>query len=102
MGWVISKPQKFCTILCGMTQLLQVQQASLGLFQKKSKLGAGGDIEFPGVSKKWHMEFKVANENESGISKGDQEIIIWNFQESLFLELEFIRVLTQFCGISRG
>ena len=71
----MSKPQKFCTILCGMTQLLQVQQASLGLFQKKSKLG-GEDIEFPGVSKKWHVEFKVANENESGISKGDQEKIM--------------------------
>ena len=69
---------------------------------EKIQTGGGGDIEFPGVSKKWHMEFKVANENESGISKGDQEKIIWNFQESLFLELEFIRVLTQFCGISRG
>ena len=36
-----------------------------------------------------------------GISKGDQEKIMWNFQGPLFLALEFPRDLTQFCGISR-
>ena len=30
---------------------------------------------------------------------GDQEKIMWNFQGSLFLALEFPRNLTQFCGI---
>ena len=38
----------------------------------------------------------------SGISNGDQEKIVWNFQGSWFLALEFPRDLTQFCGISRG
>ena len=36
-----------------------------------------------------------------GISKGDQEKIMWNFQGPLFLALEFPRDLTQFCEISR-
>ena len=36
------------------------------------------------------------------MSKGDQVKIMWNFQGSLFLALEFPRDLTQFCGISRG
>ena len=68
--WVMSKPQEFCTIWCGITQLLQVQQASPGLFQKKSKQRGGGgggggeDMEFlgfPRVSKKWHMQFPGVN-----------------------------------------
>ena len=33
---------------------------------------------------------------------GDQEKIMWNFQGSLFLALEFPRNLTQFCGICIG
>ena len=33
---------------------------------------------------------------------GDQEEIMWNFQGSLFLALEFPRNLTQFCGICIG
>ena len=27
---------------------------------------------------------------------------MWNYQRSWFLTLEFPRVVTQFCGISRG
>ena len=38
----------------------------------------------------------------SGISNGDQEKIVWNFQGSWLLALEFPGDLTQFCGISRG
>ena len=37
-----------------------------------------------------------------GISRGDVEKIIWNFQGSWFLVLEFPRDVTQFFTISRG
>ena len=43
------------------------------------------DMEFPGVSKKQHVEFPGGN--VCGISRG------------LLLALEFPRDLTQFCGI---
>ena len=59
-------------------------------------------MEFPGVSQKQHVEFLGINQKRSGISKGDQEKIMWNFHGSLFLALEFLRDLTQFCGISQG
>ena len=64
----------------------------MGYPRKNPKKRGGGveDMEFPGV-----------NWKQSAISKGDQEKIMWNFQGSLFLALEFPRDLTQFCGISR-
>ena len=60
------------------------------------------DMEFPGVPKKLHVEFLGVNQKQSGISKGDQGKIMWNFHGSLPLALEFLRDLTQICGISQG
>ena len=48
----MSKPQNFCTIWRGMTQLLQVQQASLLCYFRKIQTEEVEDMEFPGVSKK--------------------------------------------------
>ena len=48
----MSKPQKFCTVWCGITQLLQVQQASLLGYFRKIQTEEVEDMEFPGVSKK--------------------------------------------------
>ena len=31
------------------------------------------DMEFPGVSKKWHVEFPGMNQRRNGISKGDRK-----------------------------
>ena len=59
-------------------------------------------MEFPGESKKEHVEFPGFNEKQNGILKGDQEKIVWNFQGTWFLALEFSRDLTRFCRISRG
>ena len=36
------------------------------------------------------------------VSSSDQEKIMWNFQGSWFLVLEFPRDVTQFCTISIG
>ena len=65
--------------------------------RKKNKHGAGGgrwggwggvqDMDFPGGC---------------GISRGDQEKSIWNFQGSWFLILGFPRDVTQFFTISGG
>ena len=44
-----------------MTQLLQVQQASLLGYFRKIQTGEVEDMEFPGVSKKWHVEFPGVN-----------------------------------------
>ena len=38
----------------------------------------------------------------SGISGGDQEEIMWNFNGFLHLAVKIPMVITQFCGISRG
>ena len=47
--------------------------------------------------------FRVWNFAEvCGISRGDQEKIMWNFQGSWFLVLKFSRDVTQFCTISRA
>ena len=65
--------------------------------------GAGvGDMEFPGVLKKSHVEFPGVDYKQSRISKGHQEKIMWSFQGSLLLDVEFLRDQTQFCGIFRG
>ena len=48
------------------------------------------------------MEFPGINEKRSGISKPDQEKIMWNFQRSWTLDLKFPRNLTKICGIPRG
>ena len=56
-----------------------------------NKGGGIGDMDFSGV-----------NYKRSGISKDDQEKIMWNFQGSLFLALEFPKDLTQIRAISRG
>ena len=53
----------------------------LGCSRKNPNRGVE-DMEFPGVPIK---------EKARGISKGDQEKIMWNFHESLFLTLEFLR-----------
>ena len=61
MGCVMCKPQKVCTIWGGMTQLLQVQEASLLSYSKKNPNREVEDMEFPRVSKKWHVEFPGVN-----------------------------------------
>ena len=45
-------------------------------------------MEFPGVSKKQHMECPGVNQKRSGISKGEQEKTMWNFHGSQFLALD--------------
>ena len=75
--WVMSKPQEFCTIWCGITQLLQVQQASPGLFQKKSKQRGGGGGE--------DME-------SLGFPRKNQRNGICNFQGLIKKKVEFPRV----------
>ena len=59
--------------------------------KNQTRQGGGGegvqDMDFPGGC---------------GISRGDQEKVIWNFQESWFLVLEFPRDVTQFFTISSG
>ena len=55
------KPQKVCTIWGGMTQLLQGQEASLLSYSKKNPNREVEDMEFPRVSKKWHVEFPGVN-----------------------------------------
>ena len=46
----------------------------------------------------WNFQGLIKN---SGIPKGDQEKIMWNFQGSWFSVLEFPRDLTKVCRISR-
>ena len=60
------------------------------------------DVEFPGVTTKLHVEFLGINQKRSGISKGNQGKIMWDFHGSLLLVLEFLRDLTRICGISQG
>ena len=55
-------------------------------------------MEFPGVSKKEHVKFPELTE----VFKGDQEKIVWKFQGTWFLALEFSKDLTQFCELSRS
>ena len=62
-----------------------------GAFSENIQTGGGEDMKFPEVSKKQYVEFPGVNKKQSGISNGDQEEIMWNFQGSLFLVLEFPR-----------
>ena len=39
---------------------------------------------------------------KSGISKGDEEKIMWNIYGSWFLALKIPMGITQFCGISKA
>ena len=57
-------------------------------------------MEFPGVSKKYRLKFLGVNQKRSGISNGDEEKTMWNFQGSLYLTLEFPRDLTKICASS--
>ena len=59
------------------------------------------DIKFLGVLKKEHVEISGLNQKRSGISKGFQEKLMWNFHGSSFFTLEFLSGATQFCKISR-
>ena len=60
-------------------------------YQSWGERGEVEDMKFPGVYQK----------RACGISKGDQENIIWNFQGSWFLALKFPMDLTKMCGIYR-
>ena len=42
------------------------------------------DIEFSGVLRKYQVDFPGVNYKQHGISRGDQEKIMWNFQGSWF------------------
>ena len=60
-------------------------------------------IEWPlGVLKKEYAESTGINQKRSGISRGIQEKIIWNFYGSCFFTLDFLRGVTQFHKIFRG
>ena len=50
-----------------------------GQFQKKKQSSGGGDMKFPGVSKKEHVKFPGV----TGISKSDQEKNSVEFPEDL-------------------
>ena len=79
----------------------------IGLFKKKTNKGGGGTIcNFQGYQRNsmWMFQRLIKNKVPTrGISRGDdQEKIMWNFQGSWFLALQFLRDVTQFCRISRG
>ena len=91
-------------------------------------MGSSRKMEFPRVLKKYHVKIPEVKEkrsnfvprasfrykrkrekllwgwdwNRSGISRSDQEKIIWNFHGSWFLTLEFPRCVAPLSGISRG
>lgn len=54
-------------------------------------------MEFPVVLRKQLVDFLSVNLKQRGISKVDQENIMWNFQRSLFQALKFL-----IGGVSRG
>ena len=52
---------------------MDIKHSFIGLFQKKNKQEVE-DMEFPGVLKKLQEEFPgVIKEEQTGISRGDQE-----------------------------
>ena len=57
-----------------------------------------------GGLKIWNFQKGIYQRNSMwiGISGGDQEKIMWNFQGSWFLVLELLRDVIQFCTIARG
>ena len=61
--------------------VLQVYWVVPPLCLVKPVTGGGGfrveDMEFPGVLKKWFVEFPEVNKKNRGISSGDQENIMW-------------------------
>ena len=59
-------------------------------------------MEFPGLSKKKHVEFSGLIKNEVEFPRVTKKNYMWTFQGSLFLALEFARDVTQFFGISRA
>ena len=60
--------------------VLQVYRVVPPLCLVKPVTGEGGfrveDMEFPGVLKKWFVEFPEVNKKKRGISSGDQENIM--------------------------
>ena len=68
--------------------------------EKKQTAGVE-DMEFPGVLKKQNVEIPRVNK-KGGISRSDQEKIVWNFHGSWFLALDIPMGVTQFGRISRG
>ena len=58
-------------------------------------------MEFPGYQRNGMRNFQGLIKNEVGFPRVNKKKIMWNFQESLFLVLEFPKELTQFYGISR-
>ena len=65
-----------------------------GLFQKKNNIQVGWEHRVPVVLKMWTFQGL-----RKGIYMGDQEKIIWNFQESWIWALGFTRGITQFLEI---
>ena len=49
-----------------------------GAIPEKTQTGVTG-IEFSRVLKKWNVEISGVNKKRSGISRDDQEKIMWNF-----------------------
>ena len=49
---------------------------------EKKKQGGVENVEFPGVLKKYHVDFPGVNNKKNGISRGDREEIMWIFQGS--------------------
>ena len=68
-----------------------------GQFQKQKTVGEG-IWNFLGYQKRSMWKFQEL----TGVSKGDKEKIVWKFQGTWFLTLEFSRDLTQLCKISRS
>ena len=57
---------------------------------------------FHGYQRNSMSSFQGLTKNELEYPRVTKEKIMWNFQVSLFLVLEFPRDLTQFCGIAKG
>ena len=65
-----------------------------GYSRKNSNRGVK-DMEFPGVIRKVHVENLEVNLKRRGISRSVQEKLMWNFNESWLLTLEFPRAVRQ-------
>ena len=65
-----------------------------GYSRKNSNRGVQ-DMEFPGVIRKVHVENLEVNLKRRGISRSVQEKLMWNFNESWLLTLEFPRAVRQ-------
>ena len=63
-------------------ELWTLTAPELGYSRKKNKQGGAENVEFPGVLKKYHVDFPGVNNKKNGISRGDREKIMWIFQGS--------------------